>query len=363
MDLKRINKHLFLYVGIIVVLIVAAIIVLLLLNGGTKLSYSQVEQRLKDAAVKYYTDNSALLPSTDGAQVSVSAYDLEEGNYISQLQKMVKGEAICSGEVKVTKNGDYYLYATHLNCGNDYNSSELHSVVVDEKNVVTTGDGLYLMNNEYVFRGENVNNYVSFANKLWRIVKVDQSNYIKLLSEVDKPSQAWDNRFNVEHNSNVGINDYKVSRIKDYVFEMYNDKEFFSDNDRTFIAYKDICVGKRKLDQTKNDNSIECSTILEHQPISLLQVNEYINASIDSSCKKIEDSQCQNYNYLSSYNRLWWSLTADSTTTYKAYKISSGGVSVANTSSMGAVRPAIYLSNAVMFNGGDGTKQNPYVVK
>lgn len=364
MNLKQINKRLFIYVGIVIVIVVTIIIVMMVMSGGGKLSYEKIEERLKSGAINYYGEHSDLLPNANGQRVSISAFELEQGNYITSLQKMVKGNAVCSGKVEVTKNGDNYLYSTHLNCGNDYNSAELYSVLTAESNVVTTGNGLYKINDEFVFRGESVNNYVKFGSKIWRIIKIDKTNNIKLIEEEGvKQSEAWDDRYNIERKNNSGINDYKVSRIKDYLTAMFNDEKYLTDVDRANIAYRDVCIGKRGIESGVNNNSIECATVYESQPISLLQVNEYLNASLDVNCKKTGDSQCQNYNYLSNYSRSWWSLTGDNSNTYKIYKLSSDGVVLSNASSKAVVRPAIYLSDAIMFVSGNGTSSNPYIVK
>lgn len=364
MNLKQINKRLFISVGVVVIIVIIIIIVMMVMGGSTKLSYERIEDKLKSGAVSYYGDHSELLPNTNGQKVSVSAFELEQGNYISSLQKMVKGDAICSGKVDVTKNGDNYLYSTYLNCGNDYNSVELYSAIASESNVVTTGNGLYKINDEFVFRGEDVNNYVKFGSKVWRIIKIDKTNNIKLIGDENiTQSQAWDDRYNIERKNNSGINDYKVSRVKDYLIAMFNDDKYLSDADRANIAYKDACIGKRNTMSVINNNSVECTTVFESQPISLLQVNEYLNASLDVNCKKTEDTQCQNYNYLSDYSRSWWSLTGDSSNTHKVYKLSSAGVVLSTASSKAVVRPVIYLSDAIMFTGGDGTISNPYIVK
>lgn len=363
MNLSQINKRLLIYIGIVVVVVSITIIVLLIMTGGGKMSYSQIEGRLKDGAMNYYDDHKDLLPQTNGQKVTVTAYDLEQGKYIRPLQKMVKGNAVCSAKVDVIKNGDNYLYTPLLNCGSDYNSSYLYEKITGENNIVTIGDGLYKMNEEFVYRGEIVNNYIKFADKVWRIIKVDKNNDIKILAEDSKETTTWDDRYNLERSSNSGINDYKVSRMKDYLSNMYNNTNYLSDTDKAFVVYKDICIGKRKNDSSVNDNSVECAKALESQPISLLQVNEFLNASIDKNCKKTSDLQCQNYNYLSSFIKSWWSLTGDASNTYKVYRITSSGIGLVSASSYSFVRPVIYLSGATRYAGGTGTADDPYIVK
>lgn len=57
----------------------------------------------------------------------------------------------------------------------------------DFNTITTTDDGLYLLNENnvktYYYRGSVSNNYVFFANQLWRIVSINNNNQVKLISE------------------------------------------------------------------------------------------------------------------------------------------------------------------------------------
>ena len=62
------------------------------------------------------------------------------------------------------------------------------------------------MGGEYVYRGDDVKNYVSFNNQLWRIVKVDSEGDIKLvLAQYTKDSYVWDDAYNEDKKNSVGI--------------------------------------------------------------------------------------------------------------------------------------------------------------
>ncbi|MEG1821249.1 MAG: hypothetical protein RR201_03315, partial [Malacoplasma sp.] len=70
------------------------------------------------------------------------------------------------------------------------------------------------------------------------------------------------------------------------------------------------------------------------------------------------------YNYLNYYSSSWWSLTANLDNTYQTFKVEGdGGVSNSNSLSYSAIRPVIHLSNLAMIASGDGTVDNPYIVK
>ena len=58
----------------------------------------------------------------------------------------------------------------------------------------------------------------------------------------------------------------------------------------------------------------------------------------------------------------WWSMTADSNTSYKVFKIGSK-VSSSDASSVAYLRPVLHLSGDAIYVSGDGSKENPYIIK
>ncbi len=53
-----------------------------------------------------------------------------------------------------------------------------------KKNVVTTGDGLYVdltENERYIYKGGNPNNFIKFNDELWRIISVEKDGSLKII--------------------------------------------------------------------------------------------------------------------------------------------------------------------------------------
>ena len=120
----------------------------------------------------------------------------------------------CTGSVRVRKLETEYIYVPYLNCGESYITKELHSKVVEDNPVVSSGDGLYATGGNYVFRGEVVNNYVKLENDLWRIVKITSDGSIMLINANGlRINQPWDDRYNSTREFTSGINNYSVSRM------------------------------------------------------------------------------------------------------------------------------------------------------
>lgn len=364
LNTKQLNKKLLLFTGIgigFIILIAIGSLLLTLLKGSHQ-SYSEVESTMIKAATKYYSKNKELLPENNGGMVVVDVEDLIKEDYMKELNKLLKNGESCQGEVIVTKNDNYYYYAPTLDCGKEYITTTLSDKITEEKNIVTEGDGLYLIGNDFVFRGEKVNNNLSFAGQTWRILRVKEDGTIRLLLTSRIPKVLWDDRYNEEKKTNSGINDFKLSRIYDSIKELYSGKDLFNDSDRAKIVPQDLCVGKRGIYDTQNDGSIECAEIMENQAVGLLQANEFLLASLDSACESIDNRQCQNYNYLANINETYWSITADIETSHKAYKI---GKNITPSTTASNARPfiTIHLNSGIRYVSGDGSAETPYIVK
>ena len=222
-------------------------LILLMMSGGKTTSYSKLENILENAAKKYYADNKELLPENSDDLVSVSADTLAYGNYIKDLSEYRKEKCSAYVEVELIDKDDYF-YQAYLNCGKEYNTQKFANVI-NEIELVDSGDGLYQINNEKIFRGQLPNNYVEinlnletdedgdvimdkkdpkkrqYASSIWRIVKIDSEDKVYLI--LDNPENddrtVWDDRYNIETKRNDGINEYggenKNSRIYTFINE------------------------------------------------------------------------------------------------------------------------------------------------
>ena len=362
------DKKKMIKLGIIIIGVFVLLIILLLvfhsLTANRSNSYQDIENKMLNAAKKYYKKNENLLPQTSNEQVTIDDVSLTSLGYLKSLTELVKKEGVtCTGKVVISYNNDRYRYTPLLDCGNAYKTETLASHIEATVERVYSGTGLYDLNGEYVYRGEEPNNYVKFADHNYRIIKIVDGNVVLILNERSERS-TWDDRYNSNRDDNDGINDYTVSRIKEYLDKAYIENEFVNESGKSLIVKHDLYIGKRKESDNYNDGSIEKSEVLENQYIGLLPLYDYINASIDQNCNSAITDSCTNYNYLNYYNYNWWTITADSTNTFRAYRISNyGTIDTVRGSSIGFVRPVIYLINDAIYVSGDGTKDNPYTVK
>lgn len=365
-DLKKMDKGLIskLFMFILFIIIIFAAIIIIKLIKGNRISYEKIEEKMIIAAKEYYSEDEKGIEEfkdISNKEISVDIETLIENGYLKDITKLTPNkEAVCKGKVRVKTNNNYTLYTAFLDCGEDYKTKYLSDVI--KKNTVETGDGLYVYNDAYIFRGENVNNYVKFADKEWRIIRINNDNTIRMIETTIREEIVWDNRYNVDTKAKEGINEFNVSRIKDSLEELYNNNEEFDDNAKSHIVPQNLCVGKRANNDSSKDGRTECSKTEDNFTLGLLQVNEYALASLDNKCISPNDKVCQNYNYLSGFKTSYWSITANADKTNKVYKfVNTPMITTANNTSR--IRVVINIDANSTFATGDGTKENPYIIK
>lgn len=321
-------------------------------------TYESIEEKMVSAAKEYYSTREKSLPKTDGGSVRVSISSLIDAELIDEIIDPNDSSNHCKGYVEVTKVGKDYSYLPFLTCKGNYEPKYLNEKLKETK-LDEYGNGLYEMEGEYVFRGDDVKNYVSFNNQIWRIVKIDSEGDIKLvLAEPLEDTYPWDDAYNASEDDTVGITtDYLHTSIRKTLVNYYN-KNFSNDN-KAKIVPKNLCLGKlAPTDQFSK--AIECSAIKDNEKISLLVATDYKNASLSTECLKLDDNQCANYNYMSKDEFSTWIATTTNENNHEAYYID--GI-IEKSSYYFRVQPVIYLSKKVISMEGKGTVKKPYLIK
>ena len=324
----------------------------------------ELKARLIEIARSHYRNNEDALPS-EGESIVLSIQALVDAGRMSPLNRIIENGENCSGQITVMNNRGYILYLPKIDCGELYQTKRLTDVILDSENIVTTGNGLYVMNNGFVFRGETVNNHIYFANRLWVILRINTDGSIKIMEVPRRSAVAWDNRFNPERNSTSGINEFINnninSRIRDRLESIYADDREFTDLDRAHIIPQNLCIGKRALTDTINDGSIECAQTLPNQTLGLIAVYQYLQASLDENCINTTSPSCVNFNYLANLTPAFWTITADSETSFRAFRINRN-LSLINTSNTSSIKVTALLTGEALISEGDGSAEYPFIL-
>ena len=363
--IKNMDRRIKIYLGTAAgtILLLIFLLIILKISVGVRITSKKFETRLKDAAVNYYKKEKKKLPKVDGEQITITIDDLVTEGYLKDPDKLLKKNVTCTGGVNVSNNNGYYLYQPVIDCSDGYKTNLLYKKILEDNPTKTSGDGLYKINDYYLFRGENLNNYVQFAGKNWQILRINSDNTIRIILIDSLEAVPWDNRYNIEKKDSAGKNDFEVSRIKQTLIDYFSNKKgkLFTKDDKALMVPTQLCIGSKNELSEAMDGAIECSKKSEKLPIGLLQVNEYPIVSLDKDCKKLYDSSCRNYNFLAKLYT-FWTITADSKSTYEVYKIDSGVDSVI-ASTYSQPRMVINITSDALYKNGKGTSDNPYIIK
>ena len=355
------KKPLIICGGFIALLIIFFIVVGII--KGLKKSYTEIENKMKNAAISYYEKYEEKLPKTEGAEVSIKAQTLIDNEMMKPLEKYVRNDEVtCDGKVIVTKTYKNYLYTPVLDCGKEYKTKMLSEELT--KKIVDSGNGLYAGVGEYYYRGEYVNNYVKIGEKLWRVLSIKEDGTMTIVQNNPNKEEyyVYDDRYNNESEGNDGFNNYEKSRLRDSMLKLYKGKSVLDTEQKNLIISDNLCIGTRSLEEANNDGSVECATkTVNKYPFRLLQANEFLRASLDTSCQKTEDKACSNYNYLVFEDFDYWLMTPSPEKTYRTY-ILSNVIDDTTTSNEKRVRIVVNISKNTTFSSGRGTVKNPYII-
>ena len=364
--LKRMDKKFLIIVGCIVCMPILLIIVLALIRGcDRKISYEKYEEKMISAFESYIKDKKKA-PEVEGETFSISLDKLVEKEYIKSTEKLLEDDS-CEGTVTVRNNGgsienngDGFLnYTVDLEC-KDYSSVHLVDKLMED--LTTSESGLYQVGDEYIFKGDKVDNYIMISQIPYRIMSIDKDGILKLIkTDPESPSKMWDDKFNIETNRNSGINLYKDSKMIYYLLDDYNNtKRISKDTKKHLIAY-DVCIGKRSNLDASISKENDCSLKLEKQIVSLINVSDYALASLDSNCIDLRSRSCNNYNYLRNVVSSTWTLNSSSDNTYDVMYVSDGLMEIQNARYTEQYNLVVYIDGNELYTSGKGTAESPYL--
>ena len=360
--IKEIDKRFLIAIGALlgfVVLLILIFVVIKLFSGPGK-NYEKLENKLVDAAKDYLSENPSKVPARDESIRLDAKTLIAEGN-LKELNEYV--DDTCTGSVLVMNNGGNSLYLPTLEC-TEYTTQHLSTKIIDDNLVANSEDpyepGLYEVDGEFVFKGKYPNNYVSFGGLVWRIMRIDANGNIKLIKNTSERSKSlWDNKYNVELEKTVGINDYKNSYLVERLNESYSE---VNDKNKAHIIPHEVCVGKRAKTNTDLSYEIDCSEKIDGQYISVINTLDFPNASLDEHCTEVGAGACTNYNYLYSVISSSWTSIGVSDNTNEVFNISGGYSNEKKKKNNLNYSWVIYISGDEPFTKGTGTEEDPYVV-
>lgn len=370
---------------IFAIIIVVVVIVACSMSGGKPVDntsgYIELENKLQNAAISYVKEHPSILPKTTDIVKKVKLDTLIEAGKMNKMYSPENRSVACKGYVqieKVSEDTKSYRYTPYISCGNYYITKSIANYILDKETKNgdynrTAGDGLYSLNEEYIYRGEFPENFIMLGNRLYRIMKIDSNNRLQLVStERTYDYYVWDDRYNVQKDYNSGINDFEKSRLNEsltFILDNTIEEEgeiFFSGLEKSYIEEADFCIGKRDVNDTNIYSGVECAYTVPLK-VGLIDLSEYARTSLDPNCKGIFDKSCANYNYFTKIDTkretTIVTLTAVANDTFSYYRISNGEITERLAYNISALYPVIYINDRVIYKSGSGTYLDPYIVR
>lgn len=305
----------------------------------------------------------------DGTYSTISSFINIEGNGNKSYKLILKNpeKAKVSFTLSVEKASKEDPNFSQLILNNNSINKEPKTKVGEQ--VAINDEGLIMdiddNGNTFYFRGNVSNNYVEFAGKIWRIVRINGDGTVKIIlnDNIDKTSiyndKTTDKISSLTKKSNNNLYNFleqwyqnnlknydNLISISKYCVDFTKEKENLANYNRINVA---------------NNPTFNCLGNTYSSKIGTLSIDEVIYAGAI-----INEQNTYYYLYNSSIEDSWWTSSAfkDSVEGLYFYEISSNGEVLLNSTgdTMKGVKPVINLKKDVEATG-DGTQQNPYKIR
>ena len=284
-------------------------------------------------------------------------------------------EINCSNDA--TLKGYIITYQNGLNKANAKNKllyedernivlSAYEKVLSDYNNLISivggTTDGLYDIDDEYIFRGLNPNNYVKLGTggDSYRIISMNKKDKTIKLIKVTPESSAY---------SSNNSNSFIESSVATYLLNLITSgsAKDFSNIIVDGIKWKNGILDVNTSVDYNVLKSIEATSTLSNK-MGVVQISDYVIASLDDTCySNILSTTCTTNNYLATLfgsNYVW---TMDGSTSGNVITIENGVITNhtldATTDITYRIYPVMYLKRSVSIKSGNGTSSSPYVIE
>jgi hypothetical protein len=209
--------------------------------------------------------------------------------------------------------------------GEDGKTAEILSTnIAKNRSVVFEGDGLYMVNGIYLFKGNVKDNYVKLSGLLWRIVKINTDNSIEIILDEPINNLMWNSR----------ITDYNNTDVNKYLNDV-----FLRKLNKKLLVNSVVC-----LDTVESIDKITCEKTDKENYVKLISITDYLNSKTKSSYINMEE------------NSLWLSDRGKTNVWYAdGYNIS-----LYDPKETYLIKPVVTLNMNNALVSGNGTKNKPF---
>lgn len=256
---------------------------------------------------------------------------------------------------------DKYTINSKIDSINKYKLKLNDSILLDNRiNKETEGENttfnLYKNEDDYgetwYFKGKQDYNYVTFANYIWRIVRINGNNTTRLIL-----NNVLDEKTKYNETNELGY-EYNNSTIESSINKFYETN--IKDNYNNYLTNGIFCNNKFDLNE-KVTISLRCSeqTIEDYSDISyliaMLSMNELELSKDENNLTYLYDKDI--FNELNGY---WWTMSYNENNNLIVSNMSDNTINDVIYNSEGYIRPVININENVLIESGNGTIDMPY---
>lgn len=224
-------------------------------------------------------------------------------------------------------------------------------------NSTHTDKGLYLINNSqktnngkpvYYYRGEVTNNYVSFADGMWRIVRINEDGSIRIIQDGESMQSNYSNSTSPSYNSSL---------VKSKIDSWYNS---LSTTNKNFLTTAKFCNGTNgsQITSRYNSKNFAFKCLDDTQELEL-------NAGILSGDEIVyAGAKLRGYSptYLNTSNWYWTMTSADSSNMYIGLNNGLWNHTSPMSGTSRGIKVVVNLKPNIKIASGDGSKSNPFTL-
>lgn len=188
-------------------------------------------------------------------------------------------------------------------------------------NIVSSDDGLYYENEEYVYKGNNVNNYVLYNGEIYRVMRITKDKKVKIVSDKVMLSFPFEE------------SNYMNSRINKELNNLYPN----------LTSKTNYCIG-----EVPEIKTITCPEQVE-LTVGTISLLDY---TLSGSTKS----------YLNNGEAWWLSNSFDDQLLYVNIEGLITNSNLDDNEEKG-IRPVISLETNIKLESGYGTKEEPFILK
>ena len=230
-----------------------------------------------------------------------------------------------------------------------------YETITNNETTVIKGSGLYEIDNEFVYRGNDVNNYLKINQDMYRIISINKDSKTLKIIKTTGEVKSW------EENTDVTDYSFRISSINTYLnstfYNTFDDKMklLIKPNATWYIGAVDgNNMGFSTLKSLEQSSTYNAN-------VGLLTLYEYVSASSNDKCQNdYLDEGCGYDNYLN-FDSNYWLINNHEDKVW--YINSKGNIASSNSpkTSLYKVYPVFNLAVNTIITG-SGTESEPYMI-